>query len=140
MRSENLTGPENVKSTVENMTQQSQNVTNDADRRDMFGTREETRNKRNREMQMQRQRKTNTQKQIHFKLPEKVVRIFGLPSRCISTDISWEISHRYHEYLIVPCLFGCPSAIDSLSHCTQCKIPWNLVRHSMLHLYGGAVT
>ena len=41
----------------------------------------------------------------------------------------WCTSHRLHETLIMPCLFGCPNCSDSFQHYTRCRRLQQLVAY-----------
>ena len=40
---------------------------------------------------------------------------------------SWSTSYRYHEDNLLPCLLGCPSRPDDLSHYICCPHVWSTV-------------
>ena len=41
---------------------------------------------------------------------------------------SWATSHRFHEHVRLPCLFGCIGELDSMSHYTKCPILFSIIR------------
>ena len=39
---------------------------------------------------------------------------------------SWSTSYRYHEPVLLPCIFGCEGCHDTLEHYLSCDILWTI--------------
>ena len=61
----------------------------------------------------------------------------GLSLMFVKTIVnSWSTSHRYHESVRLPCIFGCEGCQDTLEHYLTCDIIWTAAC-SALHLDTG---
>ena len=50
----------------------------------------------------------------------------GLSLMFVKTVVnSWSTSHRYHEAVRLPCIFGCEGCQDTLEHYLTCDIIWS---------------
>ena len=62
----------------------------------------------------------------------------GMPAHFVMPLIktwfnAWTTSHRMHEAVALPCLFGCPAASDSLLHYVRCRRLWLAVSYATRH-------
>ena len=48
---------------------------------------------------------------------------------------AWATTHRYHESIRLPCIFGCNNEKDTLSHYLSCDRLWRVVaKHSRVQI------